>query len=60
MGKKIRLKDVKDAEREYSNSLFTWGEYNQTTIRALIKWKDLKKVWEETKKRSIGKKQRSE
>lgn len=47
---KILLKDLKQAEKEYANAIIIWGENNQITIRALIKYQDLKYRYEIQKK----------
>ena len=51
MKKKILLKDVKKAEIEYGNVLINWGENNQITLRAMVKYYELKKEYEEGKER---------
>jgi len=43
--KKIRLKDVKWAEREYFNAFSIWGENNQITIRVMIKLHELREQY---------------
>ncbi len=46
----VKLSDVKQAERSYSNALMTYGENNLATVRALIRWQDLKREYESKKK----------
>ena len=47
--KKILLRDVKEAERNYSSALMRWGEKNQVTVRAMIIWYDLKRRYSKQK-----------
>jgi len=47
--KKILLREVKEAERDYSSALMRWGERNQVTLRAMVKWYDLKKKYAQQK-----------
>ena len=47
---KVLLRDVKAAERDYCTSLMNWGERNQVTLRAMVKWYDLKKEYAQQKK----------
>ena len=47
--KKVLLKDVKKAEREYASAMTQYGEKNLATIRALGNWQDLQKAWENQK-----------
>jgi len=35
--KKILLREVKEAERNYAPALMRWGEKNQVTLRAMVK-----------------------
>lgn len=42
---KVRLLDIKKAEREYANAMLTWGENNQITIRAMIKLYELREQY---------------
>jgi|GEM_PF-3894811 len=51
MKKKILLKDVKKVEAEYGNALINWGENNQVTLRAIVKYYKLKKEYEEGKEK---------
>jgi len=44
---KILLKDINNAAASYSNAVNVWGENNQITIRAMIKWDELKKKYNE-------------
>jgi len=44
---KILLKDVNNAGALYSRAINTWGKNNQITIRAEIKWHELKKKYNE-------------
>jgi hypothetical protein len=46
---KIKLKDIRKVEREYANALSIWGDRNMITIRAEIKYYDLKRKYEEEK-----------
>ncbi len=48
---KILLKDVKEAEKEYAKAILRWGERNQITLNAMVKYYDLKKRYEEQKKK---------
>ena len=48
--KKILLREVKEAERDYSSALMTWGEKNQITLNAMVKWYDLKNRYSQQKK----------
>ncbi len=43
---KILLKDLKAAEKLYAMAMDNWGEKNQITVRAMIKYYDLKKQYE--------------
>ena len=42
---KILLKDINNAASSYSNAVNVWGANNQITIRAMIKWDELKKQY---------------
>lgn len=43
---KIKLEDVKKAEAEYALNLIRYGEHNQATIRAEIRYSELKKKYQ--------------
>lgn len=47
---KIKLSDVKKAEREYAESQRVWGDNNMVTQRAEIKWRNLLDRWNVQKK----------
>ena len=49
MKRKILLKDVKKLEAEYGSAIINWGENNQITLRAMVKYYELKKEYEEGK-----------
>ena len=49
--KKILLREVKEAERNYSSALMRWGEKNQVTLRAMVKWYDLKREYSNQKEK---------
>ena len=54
--KKVLLRDVERAEREYANTLRLYGGNNLATSRDLGRWQDLKKAWDEQKRRARWKK----
>ena len=45
--KPILLRDVQQAAATYQKAVQNWGDKNQITIRAMIKWYDLKKRYDE-------------
>jgi len=51
MKEKVLLRDVKEAEKVYAVALSRWGEKNQITIRAMIRYYDLKNKYKEQKKK---------
>lgn len=57
-GGKIRLKDVKQAEREYASAMTAWGENNMVTQRAMSKWYDLRAAYAQQTGKSVNPKRR--
>ena len=53
MKKRILLRDVTSAETSYANAMATWGENNQITVRALIKWYDLTEAYNKQKEKTV-------
>lgn len=47
--KRVKLQDVKDAERAYLNAITQYGENNMETQRREIRYRDLKRQWDEQK-----------
>jgi len=45
--KPILLRDVQQAAATYSKASQNWGDKNQITIRAMIKYEDLKRQYNE-------------
>jgi len=54
--KKTLLRGVKEAERDYATALRNWGEKNQITVRAFIKYYELKVKYEKEKRVSKNEK----